>query len=227
MSGIKTILIAHRHSAVRDRFAAALVDARHEYVVADTESAALAATTASALVSLILLDAGLASDAATFISALRDRHGAGVPVVVFAGTIGSADDVRALVALGVTGYINEHAATAQILPALAPFLFPHSFDRRSSPRIAIGLPLSYRAGQTIAGALTLNIGKGGLAIRTMSPLASGTPVHVKFRLPGAASAVAAIGRVAWSNSKVGMGVQFESVEEDGQQQIEQFVDTHG
>ena len=36
----KTILIAHRQGTVRDRFAAALADARHAFVTADTEGAA-------------------------------------------------------------------------------------------------------------------------------------------------------------------------------------------
>ena len=38
----KTILIAHRSAAVRERFAAALADGRHAFVAADTETAARA-----------------------------------------------------------------------------------------------------------------------------------------------------------------------------------------
>src|ERR1017187_5076494 len=199
----KTILIAHRHAAVRDRFAAALSDARHGYVVADTEASAAAAmvsTTAGPAVSLVLVDLGLAADGVAFVKSLRLAGGdVPVPVVVFAGTVASADDVRGLLALGVAGYINEHAATALILPALAPFLFPDSFDRRNSPRVAVGIPVSFRAGQTISGALTLNIGKGGIAIRTMSPLETATVVQVKFRLPGTKADIDAGGRIAWSN----------------------------
>jgi uncharacterized protein (TIGR02266 family) len=223
----KTILIAHRQAAVRDRFAAALADARHGFVIADTEQAAREASSrAERPISLALIDLGLAEDGVAFVKALRQAAGRALPVVVFAGTLNSADQVRALLAMNVAGYVNEHAATPQILPALAPHLFPDSFNRRASPRVALGVPVSYRAGQTIAGALTLNIGKGGRAIRTMSPLAPETRVHIKFKLPGANGDIEASGRVAWSDRRTGMGIQFERVDGDGQAAIDAFVEEH-
>jgi uncharacterized protein (TIGR02266 family) len=132
--------------------------------------------------------------------------------------------VRALLSRHVAGYVNEHAATPQILPALAPHLFPDNFNRRASPRVILGIPVSYRSGQTIAGALTLNIGKGGLAIRTMTPLPPDTSVHLKFRLPGTGQDIEGEGRVAWSDRKVGMGIQFERIDPADQAEIEAFVD---
>jgi uncharacterized protein (TIGR02266 family) len=224
MSSDKTILIAHRHADVRDRFAAALADARHGYVTADSEAAARDAIGGTPAISLVLIDLGLAQDAVAFLRQLRERAGRLPPLLVFAGTVESADQARALLALNVAGYINEHAATPQILPALAPHLFPHNFDRRASPRVSLGIPLSYRAGQTIASALTLNIGKGGLAVRTMSPLAADTAVALKFRLPGHADEIDVDGRVAWSDSHVGMGIRFERVDSADQTAIDTFVD---
>jgi uncharacterized protein (TIGR02266 family) len=88
------------------------------------------------------------------------------------------------------------------------------------------VPVSYRAGQTIAGAVTLDVGKGGLAIRTMNPLAPGTEVLLKFRLPNAGEDIEASGRVAWSDRKVGFGVQFDRVSQDDQTAIDAFVDDH-
>jgi len=223
----KTILIAHRQAAVRDRFAAALADARHTYVTADNERAACEAAASSAMpVSLALVDLGLSADPVAFVKGLRHSAGRALPVVVFAGTVGSADQVRSLLALNVGGYVNEHAATLQILPSLAPHLFPDNFNRRASARVALGVPLSYRAGQTIAGALTLNIGKGGIAIRTLTPLPAGSHIEVKFRLPGGTAEIAATARVAWSDRKAGMGVQFERVEPADQAVIDAFVDGH-
>jgi len=223
----KTILIAHRHAGVRDRFAAALADARHAYVVAETEQAARAAAAdAVRPVSLALVDLGLSSDAASFVRALRAAAGPTLPVVVFAGSVASAAEVQTLVGLNVAGYVNEHARTPQILPSLAPHLFPDNFNRRASPRVVLGVPVSYRAGQTLTGALTLNIGKGGLAIRTLSPLAQATRLDVKFRLPGHAVEINASARVAWSDRKVGMGVQFERLGPDDQAAIDAFVEEH-
>jgi uncharacterized protein (TIGR02266 family) len=227
MSLSKTILIAHRAADIRDRVAAALADARHDYVTADTADAALAAVgDESRPISLVVLDLGLSPDAGTFVSALKRRTARNVPVVVFAGSIRSGADVPTLLAAGVSGYLNEHAATAQLVPALAPHLFPDSFDRRSSARVTLGIPVSYRAGHTIAGALTLNVGKGGVGIRTMSPLAPGTDVQLKFRLPASAADIELSGRVAWSNRQVGFGVQFERVDAQSQNAIDAFVDAN-
>ena len=64
--------------------------------------------------------------------------------------------------LGIAGYINEYSAAQHILPSLAPHLFPDSFNRRSSPRVVLGIPVAYRFGDTITAALTLNLGKGGI-----------------------------------------------------------------
>jgi len=225
MSLSKTILIAHRSTSVRDRIAAALADARHNYVTADNAEHAMAAVSdPEHPVSLALLDLGLADDPAGLVADLRRHAARTMPVVVFAGTLRSAADVPALLATGVAGYFNENATTAQILPALAPHLFPDSFDRRGGARVALGIPVSYRAGQTIAGALTANVGKGGIGIRTMSPLAAGTAVQLKFRLPTGTTDVEAIGRVAWSNRQVGMGIQFERLENDAQTAIDKFID---
>jgi uncharacterized protein (TIGR02266 family) len=226
-SSAKTILIAHRLPAVRERFAAALADARHAFVTADSESSARrAAADRDVPVSLALVDLGLAGDGVAFVRSLKQDAGRPLPVVVFSGTVSSAAQIPKLLALGIGGYVNEHAATPQILPALAPHLFPDNFNRRASPRVALGVPVSYRSGQTIAGAVTLDVGKGGLAIRTMNPLAQGAEVHLKFRLPNAADDIEAAGRVAWSDRKVGMGVQFERVAAADQAAIDAFIDNH-
>ncbi len=226
-SSAKTILIAHRQAAIRDRFAAALADARHAFVMAENEEAARrAAASREVPISLALVDLGLSGDGVTFVKSLKQDAGRSLPVVVFSGTVVSAEQVPRLLALGIGGYVNEHAATPQILPALAPHLFPDNFNRRASPRVALGVPVSYRAGQTIAGAVTLDVGKGGLAIRTMNPLAGGTEVLLKFRLPNASGDIEAGGRVAWSDRKVGMGVQFEHVDAESQMAIDAFVDDH-
>jgi uncharacterized protein (TIGR02266 family) len=221
---VKTILIAHRDTGVRDRFAVALADARHRFVPADTETAAReAAADPAAAISLVLVDLGLATDRLAFVQALRKGAGVPIPVIVFSGSVESAAEVPGLAELGA-GYINEHAGTPQILPALAPHLFPDNFNRRSSLRVSVGVPISYRAGPTIAGAVTLDVGKGGLGIRTMSPLPKGTAVQLKFRLPGTPAEIDAAGRVAWSDRKVGMGIQFETISATDQRAIDAFID---
>src|SRR6185369_304736 len=135
-----------------------------------------------------------------------------LPILVFSGTIASAEEVRELAKLGVAGYVNEYSAVQHILPSLAPQLFPDSYNRRSSPRVVLGIPIAYRFGNTIAAALTLNLSHGGIAIRTTSPLESGANARLRFRLPGSKKEIEAAAKVCWSDRRVGMGLQFEKVE---------------
>jgi uncharacterized protein (TIGR02266 family) len=141
-------------------------------------------------------------------------------------TAATADEVRELAALGVAGYINEYSAVQHILPSIAPHLFPDNFNRRASPRVVLGIPIQYRFGNTIAAALTLNLSHGGIAIRTTSPLDHASKVKVRFRMPGSKRDIDAEGRVAWSDRRVGMGIQFEKVEPANQAVIDTFVDAH-
>jgi hypothetical protein len=215
MSVVKTILIAHHRPAVGDRFAAALADARQAFVRADSERESYAAVAGAASpIGLALVDLTLAADAAAFVRTLRQRAGYDLRVAVFAGSLSSAEQVPQLISAGVAGYVNEHAAGPQILPALAPHLFPDNFDRRTSPRVALGVPVSCRAGRTITVAYALNIGCGGLSVRTMTPL------------PSSRADIEATGRVAWSDRKVGMGIQLERLRSDDQSTIDLFVDEH-
>jgi uncharacterized protein (TIGR02266 family) len=72
--------------------------------------------------------------------------------------------------------------------------------------------------------VTLNLGKGGVAIRTMSPLESSARARVRFRLPNSKRDVDAEARVAWSDRRVGMGLQFERIDSADQTAVEEFVD---
>ena len=92
--------------------------------------------------------------------------------------------------------------------------------------LVLGIPVAYRFDNTIAAALTLNLSKGGLAIRTMSPLPQSSKVRARFRLPGSKRDIEGESRVAWSDRRVGMGLQFEKVEPADQAAIDEFVDQH-
>jgi two-component system, chemotaxis family, chemotaxis protein CheY len=225
----KTVIVADDTAYVRDRFARALTGAGHTPVPIASVAELLARLRADAgSVDLIVLDLRLPeSGGVDLVRAVRRIDGARrVPIVVFSGTIGSADEVRELASLGVAGYVNEYSSPQNILPALAPHLFPDNFNRRGSPRVTLGIPVSYRVGNTIAAALTLNLSKGGLAIRTMSPLPEGSKVKARFRLPEGKKEVETESRVSWSDRRIGMGLQFEKVEPGDQAAIDEFVDRH-
>jgi uncharacterized protein (TIGR02266 family) len=224
----KTVVVADDTAFVRDRFKTALEQGGHR-VVTIRSAAELLATVRADLssIDLLVLDLRLSNSSGTdLVSAVRALDSGRLPILIFSGTIGSAEEVRALASLGVVGYINEYSAAQDILPSIAPHLFPDNFNRRTSPRMVLAVPVQYRFGNSIAAALTLNLSHGGLAIRTTSPIEAGTRLQVRFRLPGASSEIDAEARVAWSHPRVGMGIQFDSVDAASQTQIDNFVDAH-
>jgi uncharacterized protein (TIGR02266 family) len=226
----RTILVANDSPAITDRFVAALEGAGHRAVTAGTARELLDRVgEPEPGVDLIILDLGLpGGNGVDLVRALREsRGGRSVPLLAFSGTVASAREVRDLADLGVAGYVNEHSAVQHIVPSVAPHLFPDSFNRRSGPRVPLGVPVQYRVGNTIGAAVTLDVGSGGVAIRTTSPLETGSRIGVRFRIPGSRRDVEAEGRVSWSDRRVGMGVQFEQVEPAGQAAIDDFVEAHG
>jgi uncharacterized protein (TIGR02266 family) len=224
----KTVLIADDTAFVRDRFANALLAAGHRALTVKSAAELLARVRADRQeIDLLLIDLRLPhAGGVELIKSIRKIDDGRLAILVFSGTIASAEEVRALASLGVAGYINEYSAVQHILPSLAPHLFPDNFNRRGSPRVVLGIPVAYRFETTIAAALTLNLSKGGLGVRTMSPLAQGTKVRARFRLPGSKRDVEAESRVAWSDRRVGMGLQFERMAAEDQAAIDDFVDQH-
>lgn len=224
----KTVVVADDTAFVRDRFKAALEGAGHKAVTVRTAAELLLRVRADmAQIDLLVLDLRLPhANGVEVVRTIRKIDEGRVPILVFSGTIASADEVRELAALGVSGYVNEYSAVQHILPSLAPHLFPDNYNRRTSPRVVLGIPIAYRFGNTIAAALTLNLSHGGIAIRTTSPLEQNIRARLRFRLPGSKKDIDAEARVAWSDRRVGMGMQFEKVENVDQAAIDEFVDAH-
>jgi uncharacterized protein (TIGR02266 family) len=224
----KTVVIADDTAFVRDRFRTAIENAGHKAIVVKSSVELLSRIRADLVdINLLVLDLWLPSTPGVgLVRSIRKIDEGRLPLLVFSGTIARAHEVRELAALGVAGYVNEYSAVQHILPSLAPHLFPDNFNRRASPRVVLGIPIQYRFGNTIAAALTLNLSHGGIAIRTTSPLDAGLKVKVRFRMPGSKNEIDAEGRVAWSDRRVGMGIQFETVDAASQSLIDNFVDAH-
>jgi uncharacterized protein (TIGR02266 family) len=224
----KTVLVADDTAFVRDRFRGALETAGHRAVTVNSAAELLARIRVDlGQLDLLVIDLRLPHAAGVdLVRSIRKLDEGRLPILVFSGTITTAEEVRALAALGVAGYINEYSAVQHILPSLAPHLFPDNFNRRGSPRVVLGIPIAYRFGNTIAAALTLNLSRGGIAIRTTSPLGNGAKVRLRFRLPGSKRDIDAEGRVAWSDRRHGMGLQFIRVEGPDQGIVDDFVDAH-
>ena len=224
----KTVLVADDTAFVRDRFKAALEGAGHKAVTVRSAAELLLRVRADLTqLDLLVVDLRLPhANGVDMVRAIRKIDSGKLPILVFSGTIASAEEVRELASLGVAGYVNEYSPVQHILPSLAPHLFPDNYNRRTSPRVVLGIPIAYRFGNTIAAALTLNLSHGGIAIRTTSPLAQDTRARLRFRLPGGKKDIDAEARVAWADRRVGMGLQFEKVDTADQTAIDEFVDAH-
>jgi uncharacterized protein (TIGR02266 family) len=225
---MKVVVVADDTAFVRDRFRTAVENAGHKAIVVKNAAELIARVQAErAAIDLIVLDLRLPNaPGVDLVRAIRKLDEGRVPILIFSGTIASAEEVRELASLGVSGYVNEYSAVQHILPSLAPHLFPDNFNRRGSPRVVLAIPIQYRFGSTIAAALTLNLSHGGIAIRTTSPLESSARIKVRFRIPGSKTDIDAEGRIAWSDRRVGMGVEFEKLQPGHQTLIDHFVDAH-
>jgi CheY-like chemotaxis protein len=212
---------------VRDRFVRTLADAGHDTTAvssgADLPAALLALDDRS---DLALLDAGIAPEP---IAGLLARAGGArqcPTVVVFGSTVTGAAQVRALAAAGVSAYINDFSSPQQILSNLAPYLFHDNFNRRASPRVPVAMGVSCRVGTQVSAATALNIGRGGLALRTLTPVPAGSSIALRFRLPGVAHDLDVDARVCWTDPHMGLGAQFERISPGDQQALDAYVERH-
>ena len=228
MVAVKTVLIADDTAFVRDRFRTALEGAGHRALTVRTGQELLAALRDPTLrVDLVVLDLRLPqSRGIDLVRSVRKAAPDGPPIIVFSGTIANADEVKGLSSYGVAGYVNEYTGVGHIMPALAPHLFPEHYNRRSSPRVVLGVPITYRVGNAISTSLTLNVSHGGVAVRTTNPLDVASVVRVRFRVPGAKKEIDAEARVAWSDRRVGMGFEFTSLDATAQAAIDDYVQQH-
>ena len=182
----KTVLVAADTPFVRARFKAALDVAGHRAVVVKSVAQLLAQVHADLNeLDLIVLDLRMPhASGIELIQRIRKLDQGRLPILVFSGTVTSAEEVRELARAGRRG-LRERIQRGRAHPAVdcsAPV--PRYTNRRGRPRVVMGIPISYRVGGTIAAALTLNLSRGGIAIRTSGPLARDMALKLRFALPG-------------------------------------------
>jgi CheY-like chemotaxis protein len=224
----KIVIVADDTAFVRDRFKSVLEGAGHRAVTVSNGNELIARVKLELdKIDLIVVDLRLPqAQGVDLVRRLRKLDPVKPPIVVFSGTIANAGEVRELAALNVSGYVNEYTALQHILPSLAPHLFPGDFNRRTGPRVVLGIPIAYRFGNNIAAAVTLNISRGGVAVRTTSPLEKDLIVKARFRLPMGKRDIDVESKIAWSDRRVGMGFEFMNLNADDQAAIADYVDSH-
>src|SRR4029453_5947088 len=204
----KTVIIADDTAYVRDRFAAALSDAGHRPILAGNVAELLACLRgAGPRLDLLVIDLQLPGGKGTdLLKTIRDG-GCQAPMLIFSGTIPHARNVRELAPYQVSGFINEYTTPTPSLSACGPPPSPDRCHRRPNPGVALSVTVSLRIDNVIASAVSANVSKGGLQLRTMTPQPVGRRLRVRFRIPGGGREIDAEATVAWSDARSGRGVQ--------------------
>ena len=224
----KTVLVAANNPEVRARFSESLKEAGHLVLNVKSGTELLGyVQNPQSTINLIVIDLKiLGSNGVHLVRSIREFNSVSAPILIFSGSVSSAGEIQELLEFSVAGYVNEHCEALEIVSSLTPYLFPDSFNRRTSSRVVIGIPVTYNADNAIETALALNLSKGGLGIRTMSPLDVNAETLVRFRLPNCEKEIEGTVRVAWRDSRVGMGLEFQQIEPIDQEAIDDFVDEH-
>src|SRR4051812_27219387 len=108
----KTVVVADDTAFVRDRFRAAIEQAGHKAFAVKSAAELLARVRADLdHIDLLIVDLRLPNaPGVDLIRSIRTLDGGRLTLLIFSGTIASADEVRELAALGVAGYVNEYSA---------------------------------------------------------------------------------------------------------------------
>lgn len=96
---------------------------------------------------------------------------------------------------------------------------------RQTPRAAESIEVHFESKQDFFKAYSVNIGGGGIFVKTANPLEEGREVSVKFNLPGQTKPVTAQGKVAWIKQapEQGMGVRFTKMTAEDVARLNSFI----
>jgi type IV pilus assembly protein PilZ len=79
---------------------------------------------------------------------------------------------------------------------------------RQHPRAPIELKVAYKRMNAFFADYTRDISKGGIFIKSESPLPMGSEIEFEITLPKRPTPIELTGKVAWSEPSRGMGIQF-------------------
>jgi type IV pilus assembly protein PilZ len=105
-------------------------------------------------------------------------------------------------------------------------------DRRQSQRILVDLEVDYRCEDTFLFAYITDLSALGIFIRTNNPEPPGTPLNLRFTLPGDEKPLELEGEVIWinpfrpnqfDNINPGMGVRFSEMNPELKQRLVRLV----
>jgi type IV pilus assembly protein PilZ len=109
--------------------------------------------------------------------------------------------------------------------------FIDGIERRASPRADFVVRVNYQSVDSLFSEFARNINDGGIFVETETPQPIGTNVELEFKLPGADRPIKVVGNVVRSvsadqvdsNATAGMGIEFENLDSDVRQEINEIV----
>ena len=110
--------------------------------------------------------------------------------------------------------------------------FIDAIERRASPRADIVVRVNYQNVDSLFSEFARNINDGGIFVETETPQPIGTSIELEFKLPRTDQPIKVIGNVVRSvsaadqtdsNATPGMGIEFENLNSDVRQQINEIV----
>ena len=106
-------------------------------------------------------------------------------------------------------------------------------DKRRAKRLDTRLEVKYGDITSFISDYAMNISRGGMFISTKNPLKTGTNISVEFVIPDIKVPIKAKGKISWINDPdqikgtnliPGMGVEFQSLNEEEQKRLNNFID---
>ncbi|MEM7410628.1 MAG: TIGR02266 family protein [Myxococcota bacterium] len=101
-------------------------------------------------------------------------------------------------------------------------------ERRRSERVDLVVRVDYKTVDELFSEFARNINEGGMFVETETPPELGSPVALQFRVPGSEDPIQVMGRVARITEgdlqePPGMGIEFEDLDEQSRDLINQLV----
>ena len=109
-------------------------------------------------------------------------------------------------------------------------------DHRASRRVPLAVNVAYwvedQKREEAYMVEAVNVGEGGIFLKTDLPLGIGTAVHLEFTIPGTHGMVQLKGKVVWSKEEmvgrekraVGKGISFTEWEDGTQEQLAAYME---
>jgi CheY-like chemotaxis protein len=134
------------------------------------------------------------------------RGGSNRFAVIFA-CVSEDQEVSRLLNAGVNFVLHKPLDSREIEVVLTGASQMIETERRRYMRHPLAVPVVLKAADMEYKAVTVNISRGGMAVRCSDTFTPGSAVHYILKLPRTAE-VLGRGQVAWSNTQSQMGIRF-------------------